>query len=189
MVLPEDGVAYKTVNFATSDGRTYRTTSRIEWINNVLYAGSDLYVRKPITSPLVLAANRFGVRTQVYSYDGTAWVLCKDSGWANNTVRTDRISKTRNWGTAPCGWRWYAAVDFVEYYNTNQNKWIVLNGGRIISDTSSGGVSLGAARNGQVWDAAPSVSPQYPPAVEEKLEEKVKKVKVAPSPTPTDDSG
>jgi hypothetical protein len=199
--LPDqDGTAYQTVNFYTpGDGRTYHTTARIEWINNVLYTGTDVDVRKPITSPLIVKANRIGVKTMVFSWDGTSWTKCRESGWNRNQVATDHLSKTHNWGFAPCDWRWYAAVSYVERYNAQKNRWVVLNGGYAVADTTEPGhVNLGTAQNGQVWDPAPGdedkKTPQFPPDAKEKLNEKIKKEKPAPSapeksPPPADGSG
>jgi hypothetical protein len=196
---PDDGMAYQTVNFPTNDGRTYHTTARIEWINDVLYSGTDVDVRKPITSPLIVKANRIGVKTMVFSWDGTSWTKCRESGWNRNQVATDHLSKTHNWGFAPCDWRWYAAVSYVERYNAQKNRWVVLNGGYAVADTTEPGhVNLGSAQNGQVWDPAPGdedkKTPQFPPDAKEKLKEKIKKEKPAPSapeksPPPADGSG
>lgn len=185
MVLPEDAVAYKTQNATASDGVTARITARVEWINNVLYSGTDVFLRKPITSPLLQPPSWVGVWTRVYTWDGTSWSLCKESpGWAKSAVQSDYVVKTINWGRAPCGSKWYAASSFVERWQPELSQYVVENAGQAVSTYSAGAVNLGTARNGQVWDPAPGDKDKKPPkpADMDLLKEKLKKEK-APAPT------
>lgn len=187
-INPEvDATAYMTRNFFDAEtGRTYRVTSRAEWIDYVLHVGTDLDVRKPATSPLVVKAERVGVMSRWYRWDGTAWTICGETNWYNNRTATSHLSRTKNAGTAPCDWGWYAATSWVEYYDAARNKWKLLDGQNPIAGTwHTDAVNLGKAEHGQVWDPKPGDEEHEKPTIEpgplEKLKEKVKNKKV---PTP-----
>jgi hypothetical protein len=47
------------------------------------------------------------VRRQLYSWNGSSWVLCNDSGTVYNTSRTWWVAHQRQFGSAICGARYY----------------------------------------------------------------------------------
>jgi hypothetical protein len=181
--LPGDGTAYKDQYVSSPDGITQRITSRVEWINNVLYSGTDTFFRQPVTSPFNVTGTNMGIYSRVYAWNGSAWSVCKNSGWVFGTsAQSPGWVHTWNWGRAPCGTAWYAAVAWVERYHPETSSWVLENAGSPV-DTSAGGTSLGSgAQNGQVWDAAPGDEGKKPP---KPAKDKIKLTKSdAPPPAP-----
>jgi hypothetical protein len=150
---PNDGIGYKRKFWTASDDVVHITETRIEWINNVLYSGTDVFLRKPLGTPYLLPANKIGIKTRVDSWDGTSWTMCRESPWVgtSSTANATAMVKTWDWGTAPCGARWYVSHSWAEHYNGSA--WEA----DPLSVVSQGGTTLGGvnASNGMVWDAPP----------------------------------
>jgi hypothetical protein len=150
---PDDGVGYKREMWTASDSVVHVLVTRIEWINHVLYSGTDLFLRKPLGTPHLMPANHIGIKTRVTSWDGAQWVMCRESQWEmpSSTTNASAVVKTWTWGTAPCGARWYISHSWGEHYNGTA--WEA----KLTSTYSQGGTSLGGANasNGMVWDAPP----------------------------------
>lgn len=157
LILPGDAVAFKRVNWTAADGVIHAQMPRVEWINNVLYTGSDVFLRKPISDPFSRPSGQIGVFSRVWAWNGSTWTNCRESGWAHNGVASEHAVPTFNWGRAPCGAQWYYATAFTDHWNSLTSSWVTSP-----AATTFGGTSLGAAQNGQVWDP-PSGDTTIPP--------------------------
>jgi hypothetical protein len=149
--FPGDGTAYRETRVTAPDGVTFRITSRIEWINHILYSGVDVFSRKPLTSPFVEPAGWVGVYARTWAWNGSAWSICREGPWVSTTSASDRVAHTFNLGTAPCGAQWYMTHAYIERWHPETTSWIIENSGAPVSTVN--GTNLGAAVNGQVWDA------------------------------------
>jgi hypothetical protein len=173
-----DAIAYKKQKWTAPDGVIYRVTPRIEWLKSVLYTGSDAFTRKPATSAYFRPAGWAGVFSRLWVWDSatSTWSICRESAWVHNTAKSDRLVPTFNWGTAPCGARWYMTHGFVDYWNGS--KWIYSP-----QLSTFGGTSLGSnAANGTVWDAPPGDNsrPTKPPKYGPMINRPPKEKKAAP---------
>jgi hypothetical protein len=50
------------------------------------------------------------LRRQLYRWETDAWVVCNDSGWVYNTVRTAQVWHQRTFQSAICGHRYYGTM-------------------------------------------------------------------------------
>jgi hypothetical protein len=150
---PDDALGYKRETWTASDAVVHIVQTRVEWINHVLYSGTDLSLRKPLGTPYAIPGNKMGIKTRVHSWDGTQWTMCRESPWigTSSTANATEMVHTWNWGTAPCGARWYDSHSWGEHLNGST--WEA----NLNSVTSQGGTALGGANasNGMVWDAPP----------------------------------
>jgi hypothetical protein len=151
---PGDAVAWGKQTWAAPDGITHVVMPRIEWINNVLYTGSDDFVRRPATTPLSEPAGWVEVASRVIAWDDatSAWNTCSETDWTPTTTASDHAVPTFNWGYAPCGARWYASQGFVEHWSPSAGTWLGVPA-PVDTVESAGGENAGPF--GSVWDAPP----------------------------------
>ena len=151
---PTDATVWNRGTWTTPEGVSLHVRTRLEWINYTLYSGADTFTRKPLTSPFTVPAGDLQVYSQVFSWDGTSWVICKESGWLPTTAAGSSFTPTLNWGTAPCGSRWYVAHGYAAYWNGMQ--WEMTP--QPVQTDGPGATNLGDptyVHDGWIWDAKP----------------------------------
>lgn len=160
---PLGGVSWNTAGntWTASDGVTHRATSRVEFITDTLYTGADTFVRNPQTSRLTLPAGDIAVYSDLYAWNGVSWSRCRSSGWAYSTSSSHFLARTFSWGLAPCGYVWYASVDFVAHRDAASAQWLVSparNSSGPGTQTAGVGGYLGVVNGGQCGIHRPRVA-------------------------------
>jgi hypothetical protein len=156
-------VSWKDGIWTAGDGISHRATSRTEWIDNVLYSGTDTFVRQPLTSGLSRPAGEIAVfsRLLVWNDSLTSWTVCRQGGWIYSSATSDFLARTFNWGPAPCGVKFYTAIGWAAHWNSYTSRWVV---SPAIDPGDEGGQNLGLAVDGKVWNGkrpAPVLSSSF----------------------------
>jgi hypothetical protein len=136
------------------DGFGWPRSDGLKWPH---FGGTDTFVRQPLASPLTKSAGEIGVFSRLYVWDDTllTWRVCREGGWVYNSVASDSLARTFNWGTAPCGVKFYTAVGWAAHWNTSTSSWVV---SPAVDPGDEGGQNLGLAVGGKLWNLNRSAS-------------------------------
>lgn len=117
-----------------TDDEYHFTLSRIAFISGNVYTGSDGDFRAKNRvdetaywfEPLYRPAGGLGVDSQLLYWNGSSWIVSRDSGWRFSTATSNVLTPTFSWGPAPSGAGYYKNKAYVAHTsNTAPGGWSV----------------------------------------------------------------